>query len=220
MQRDDFRLIDWAPIAITLLSVCGLLGMAYGANDPPATRPVAEKQIAVWIEDLGADDYATRTAATRELLNVGPGATAALHKAASGTDPERVARVNAILSRLERAPNSAEREMLDVFQSLSAKGGRQVESAKVVDAATCELSVKGRGGRVVMRCGGQGIVVSTEPHGDIKGAPQEVRARDVAELKNRYPDAWDFYNYTTRNMGGDDGAAMRKWFEQFLAKGG
>ena len=99
-------------------------------------------------------------------------------------------------------------------------GSRRLESAKVVDGGVCELSVQGEDARVVMRCDAKGIVVRVEYRVDAKDQSSELRARDAAQLKKRYPEAAEFYHWTTRNMGGDDGAGMRAWFEQFLVRGG
>jgi hypothetical protein len=221
VRPNTVRLIDLVPIAIMFLSICGLLGLAYGGNDKPATQPVSAAQVARWVADLGADDYPTRAAATKSLADAGAAAADALRKAASADDPERASRAAALLARLEGAPSSlTEREMLEVFATLSAGGSRRLESAKVVDGGVCELSVQGRDARVVMRCDAKGIVVRAERRVDAKDQSTELRARDTAELKKRYPEAWEFYHWTTRNMGGDDGAGMRTWFEQFLVRGG
>jgi hypothetical protein len=136
-------------------------------------------------------------------------------------DPERASRAAALLARLEGARSSlTEREVLEVFATLSAGGSRRLESAKVVDGGVCELSVQGRDARVVMRCDAKGIVVRAERRVDAKEQSSELRAGDTAEFKKRYPEASEFYHWTTRNMGGDDGAGMRVWFEQFLVRGG
>jgi hypothetical protein len=210
------------PIAITFLSACGLVGLAYGGNDKPATQPVSAERVARWVADLGADDYPTRAAATKALADAGAAAADALRKAASESDdPERASRAVALLARLEGSPSSlTAREMLEVFAALSAGGSRRLESAKVVDGGVCELSVQGRDARVVMRCDGKGILIRTELRAEAKDQSCELRARDAADLKKRYQDAWAFYQWTTRNMGGDDGAGMRSWFEQFLVRGG
>jgi len=83
----------------------------------------------------------------------------------------------------------------------------------------CELSVAGQDARVVMRCDAKGIAVRVERRAEATGQAGDLLARDAADLKARYPDAWAFYDWATRGMGGDDGTAMRKWFEQFLVSG-
>jgi hypothetical protein len=222
MRPNTSRLIDLVPIAIMFLSICGLLGLAYGGNDKPATRPVSAERVARWVADLGAEDYPTRAAATKSLADAGAAAADALRKAVSeADDPERASRAAALLARLEGARSSlTEREVLEVFATLSAGGSRRLESAKVVDGGVCELSVQGRDARVVMRCDAKGIVVRAERRVDAKDQSSELRAGDTAELKKRYPEAWAFYHWTTRNMGGDNGAGMEAWFEQFLVRGG
>ncbi len=126
MSPNTSRLIDSVPIAIMFLSICGLLGLAYGGNDKPATRPVSAEQITRWVTDLGADDYPTRAAAMKELADAGATAANALRKAASEADPERASRASALLTLLDGAPSLAEREMLKVFQALSTNGGRRL----------------------------------------------------------------------------------------------
>ena len=172
MRPNASRMIDLVPIAIMFLSTCRLFGLAYAGNDKPATRPISAEEVARWVAGLGADD------------------------------PERASRAAALLARLDRAPSSlTEREMLEVIAALSGGGSRRLESAKVVDGGVCELSVQGEDARVVMRCDAKGIVVRVEYRVDAKDQSSELRARDAAELKKRYPEAAEFYHWTTRNMG-------------------
>ncbi|QDT14320.1 PDZ domain-containing protein [Alienimonas californiensis] len=63
----------------------------------PARQVISEERIAAAIEELAADDWATREAASR-LLESAPAATDALRKAATDADPERRARSLAVLS--------------------------------------------------------------------------------------------------------------------------
>jgi hypothetical protein len=208
--------IGFALIALVGLSVCGLLRGADGKSDTAATRPATPEQMQRWITNLGSDDYPMRVAATKALADAGAAAEAALRAAVSDSDSERASRAAVLLARMNAAPSLAEREMLEVFQMLSAKESRKLESARVVAGPSCELRVSGRDARVTMRCDAKGIALRAERQGNVNEQSSDLHVRDATELKARYPDAWAFYEWTTRNMGGDDGAAMRKWFEQFL----
>ena len=215
MRAITAKLIDWIPIAIGLISVCGLLDLAYGANKQPSTQPATTQQIAHWVKNLAADDYATRVRATQKLSQVGAAAADALRKASSDADPERAFRAAALLARLNRDASMIDTEMLKVFETLSLSSNHHLQSAKVTDGPACELSVQGPDERVVMRCDAKEIVIRAERRNETKEQSKEVHAKNAADLKQRYPEAWAFYRWTTGNMGGDDGATMRKWFEQF-----
>jgi hypothetical protein len=209
------RLIDWIPIVIALIAVCGLLDLAYGAPQQPTTQPATTEQIAQWATDLAADDYATRSLATQKLSQAGPAAADALKKASSDADPERALRAAALLARLNGTTPLLDAEMRKVFETISLPRSPRIQSARVTDGPACEMTVQGCNERVVMRCDGKEITIRAEHGGQTKKSSKELHARDAADLKHRYPDAWAFYRWTTANLGGDDGAAMRKWFEQF-----
>ena len=215
MRANISKLIDLIPIAIALISACGLLELAYGANTQPTTQPASAEQIAQWVTNLGAQEYATRLQATEKLSQAGAAAADALKKASSDAEPERAFRAAALLARLNGKTPMIEGEMLKVFETLSTPGSQRTQSARVTQGPACELSVQGRDERVLMRCDGKEIVIRAERRGEAKERSKEVRAKNAADLKQRYPEAWAFYRWTTGNMGGDDGASMRKWFEQF-----
>jgi hypothetical protein len=75
-----------------------LLAGATVATSAPAAPPTAE-QIARWVRDLGADDFAARQQATDALWRAGEVAERALEEAAKSSDPEVSRRAKEVLDK-------------------------------------------------------------------------------------------------------------------------
>lgn len=91
-----------------LFSTLGLIGWTIGAavgQPPPGPTPAVQQ----WIEQLGSEDFRTREKATTALENAGAVAIAPLRTALQSDDPEIRLRATAILQKLQRAADSAER---------------------------------------------------------------------------------------------------------------
>ncbi len=90
-----------------LLSTVGLLGLTLGAavGQPPEPTPLVQQLI----QQLGSEDFRTREKATADLENAGPAAIVPLRTALKSDDPEIRLRAAAILQKLQRAADSAER---------------------------------------------------------------------------------------------------------------
>ncbi|NNJ27234.1 PDZ domain-containing protein [Alienimonas chondri] len=108
----------------------------------PARRVVTEEQIAAAIEDLAADDWATREAASRLLENA-PAAVPALRDAAHDDDVERRTRAVAALSEglrlsVRRRDTSAAVEFMQGL--LALRNGVEVEGEDGAEPAPADAA--------------------------------------------------------------------------------
>jgi tetratricopeptide (TPR) repeat protein len=87
----SFRLCSPAILVLVLV-------VAFCPAAAPPPRPPTPAEINRWVEDLGADEFDVREAASAKLRAAGPSAEAALEKATAGTDREVVRRALAILA--------------------------------------------------------------------------------------------------------------------------
>ncbi len=91
-----------ARVRVTRLVCCSAVLVAAAAAQTPAPATAAAPDIAKWVEQLGAADYAARQSASRELLAIGPAAAAQLERAAAETsDPEIRRRLAEILENMQ-----------------------------------------------------------------------------------------------------------------------
>lgn len=73
----------------------------------PAAEKVDAEKIQKWIEQLGADSFADREAASKALDQIGAPALEALRKASKGGDAEIRKRAEALLAKIEKREESA-----------------------------------------------------------------------------------------------------------------
>src|SRR5205085_9210435 len=88
--------------------LCAILVLAFStlasgqeAGDEAAAKALSAR-IQKLIGQLGADDFAVRDAASKELTEIGNPARLALEKAAADPDPETSSRAKVILDRLPK----------------------------------------------------------------------------------------------------------------------
>lgn len=91
--------MSWCSICCLLLLTCCTL--AAEPNDEAAAHALATR-IEKLVGQLGADDFAVRDAASKELAEIGNPARLALEKAAADPDPETSSRAKVILDRLPK----------------------------------------------------------------------------------------------------------------------
>ena len=91
-----------AQIRVACVILWSALLLAAATAQTSAAAAAGAPDIAKWIDQLGADDYAARQSASRELLAIGPAAAAQLERAAAETnDPEIRRRLAEILENMQ-----------------------------------------------------------------------------------------------------------------------
>ncbi len=110
-------------LLLLVLLLCGAVRVAAAENAPPegAAAPTQE-EIAQWVQQLGADQYFVRAAATRNLIGAGLAAVGPVAEVASGRGLEVTARAIYVLQELalsadEQSANKA-RQALEKIASV------------------------------------------------------------------------------------------------------
>ncbi len=94
-------------VVITVENMVAELGGEVAAPEPETDQAKEAAHIAALIEKLGADAYADREAAQKELEEIGPPAMAALEKATESEDPEVAVRAGRVVDGLRRQAAAA-----------------------------------------------------------------------------------------------------------------
>jgi hypothetical protein len=94
------RTMNCRSICLVLLLTCCTL--AAEPNDDEAAAKALATRIEKLVAQLGADDFAVREAASKELAEIGNPARLALEKAALDPDPETSSRAKVLLDRLPK----------------------------------------------------------------------------------------------------------------------
>jgi hypothetical protein len=118
----------------------------------PAVAPTAA-QLQDWVRDLGAQEYAKRTAATKQLLEAGTFSVPALVESVRSPDPEIAIRSLEILTRLylqepTDQPSAVEEIILQMRESSGvigelAEASWETNTTKRVDRALVQLQAYG-----------------------------------------------------------------------------
>jgi hypothetical protein len=188
---------------------------AAGAPDQPAAKADAtpqQQKIADLVKQLGADDFATRDAASNELMKIGPEALPALKEALKSEDPSIQSYAEYLVPRIEGARDGrrAPARRGAVGQPrigpgvglpadvLVARGGRininvaannGVRTTKIVDGDRT----------VVIDEGPDGIRMNVTDNDGGKPVQKDYEAKNIEELRKNNPEAADIYDkYTAR----------------------
>jgi tetratricopeptide (TPR) repeat protein len=81
------------------VAIFSLAVLAWAAASPAPTAPPTAEQVARWVRDLGAEDFASRQQATEALWRAGEAAEPALEAALQSKDPEVARRAKEILDK-------------------------------------------------------------------------------------------------------------------------
>lgn len=112
------------------LAVGTLLGAAPGFAADPAAKPPTPAEVAAWVEQLGAPQYAQREAAARSLAAAGRPAVGPLERAILGADFEVASRGVEILRGMLAADD----------QELAGEAERQLEAVAAGGSAVARIA--------------------------------------------------------------------------------
>jgi hypothetical protein len=165
----------------------------------PAPKAVAPaNDVPALIKQLGDDDAKVREAASERLRRLGQIAMPALAEAQKSEDPEVASRAKAIARRIEedrRAPAREELAAPDVPSKLRfgrARGGAGADLGP--GRAVREVNTVEGTKRIKIREDANGIVITTtERTADGAEVTQTTKARDAAQLKREFPEAYGLY---------------------------
>jgi hypothetical protein len=154
-----------AVVAVAALTT----GLPVAQGDEPAAAPTAE-QIAGWIEQLGAPQFARREAATKSLLAAGRPAVEPLAGAVQGGDLEVASRgIEILRDMLAADPPLA--EAAEAALEACAEGTRPA-AARLAEA-TLDFHQLGQAAAARERLESLGAVFIDQPLADLEGAKVE-----------------------------------------------
>jgi hypothetical protein len=208
--------------ASLFLSSLAFAQAAAPAADPPPAAPAAkaeptpqQQKIADLIKQLAADDFATRDAASNELLKIGPEALPALREALKSEDPSIQSYAEYLVPRIEggrdgpqnrrfvtrRAGAAATLDLIappaprDVFIArpnrinINVAANNGMRTTKIVDGNR----------QVTIDEGPDGIRMNVIDNENGKQVQKDYEARSIEELRKERPEAAEIYDkYTAR----------------------
>jgi hypothetical protein len=136
------------------------------------------------VEELGANEYATRQKATEELRKIGPAAEPALRRALEDKDAERAHRARQLLEELEKKPAPKPDEKPGAPAPPRRSGGFSLHTRDTARGLTFQMHPDGR-------------VELTVPEDDKdtgKKVYKTYKADSMEEFKQKYPEVAKQYN--------------------------
>jgi len=210
-----------------------LSSIAFAQTATPAPQPAVpanaeqtpqQQKIADLIKQLGADDFATRDAASNELQKIGPEALPALKEALKSEDPSIQSYAEYLVPRIEGARDgkrfSTRRGAGQVGiranplvpgDVLIARRG-QVAINVDTNNDTRITNVIDGDRRITINEGPDGIRMSVTDNDNGKAAQKDYEAKNIEELRKNNPEAadiYDRYNARGRGMVGGNARIMR-----------
>lgn len=180
-------------------------GEPSAAPAPKAELTPNQQKIADLIKQLGADDFATRDAASNELLKIGPDALPALKEALKSEDPSIQSYAEYLVPKIEGGgrrltnrrgvvgPNRIQAGPgmpADVFV---ARNGRMAMNVTVHND-TRTTSIQDGDRRIVIDEGPDGIRMSVIDNDGGKPVQKDYEAKNIDELRKNNPEAADIYD--------------------------
>jgi hypothetical protein len=194
---------------------------AEGTSDQPAAvAPKAEaapqrQKIAELIKQLAADDFATRDAASSELLKIGADALPALKEACKSDDPSIQSYAEYLVPRIEGGRDGRRLTVRrgGVGQPRMPAGAGMAADVLVARGGRMNINVTTNNGmrtthvidgerKVMITEGPDGIRMSVTDVADGKPIQQDYEAKSIEELRKDHPEAGDIYDkYNARGRG-------------------
>lgn len=194
--------------------------MAFAQTAPPAQEPPAAKteqtpqqqKIAGLIKQLASDDFATRDAASNELLKIGVEALPALKEALRNEDPSIQSYAEYLVPKIEGVRDgkrTTARRGAD-GQARIGPGGGVPADVQVARGGRIAMNVVARNDmrttsiqdgdrRVIINEGPDGIRMNVTDNDGGKPVQKDYEAKSLEELRKNNPEAADIYDkYTAR----------------------
>jgi hypothetical protein len=225
MNRAIHASVFTASLFITGIALAQVAAPAAGTapDQPAATQPPAAKaevtpqqqKIADLIKQLAADDFATRDAASNELLKLGQEALPALREALKSEDPSIQSYAEFLVPRIEGGrdgrrltnrrnafgqPNIAPLPPMQ-RDVLVARGGRiNINVAATDGMRTTQITDGER--KVTINEGPDGIRMNVTDNDNGKVTQKDYEAKNIEELRKQNPEAAEIYDkYNARGRG-------------------